>query len=106
MTPDIVARAGFGALSGSSGGGGFLLLLLAPLLSPLVLFFGFQLLRGLAKGLIRSPIALWNLPRTLTARKARRLERARKNREFWERQYGMGYTRENINQAPAERPKD
>ena len=100
MTNDIVARAGFGALSGSSGGGGFLLLLLALLLSPLVIYFVFRGLRELAKALIRSPVALWNMPRTLTASKASRLERARKNHEFWERQYGKGYTRESISQAP------
>jgi hypothetical protein len=106
MTPDIVARGGFGTLSGSSGGGGFLLLLLALILSPLVLYFGFRVLRGLAHDLVRSPVVLWNLPRTLAARKASRLERVRKNREFWERQYGKGYTRESINQVPGEKAKD
>ena len=55
--------------------------------------------------MLLSPVALWNLPRTLAARKASRLERARKNREFWERRYGKGYTRESINPAPGEKPK-
>lgn len=105
MTPDTLARGGAAAISGSSGGGGFLLLLLALLLSPLVLYFGFRVLVGLAKGLSRSPVALWNLPRTLAARKASRLERARKDREFWERQYGKGYTLESINPASGEKPK-
>jgi hypothetical protein len=105
MTPDTLARGGAGAISDSSGGGGFLLLLLALLLSPLVLYFGLCVLKGFAKCLIRSPAALWNLPRTLAARKASRLERARKDREFWERRYGKGYTLESINPAPGEKPK-
>lgn len=105
MTSDTFARAGTAAIGGSSGGGSFLLLLLALLLAPLALYFGFRMLERLAKGLIRSPVALWNLPRTLAARKARRLERARKEREFWERQYGKGYTLESIAPSPGEKPK-
>ena len=76
-------------------------MMLGVLFLPLLIFVLWHLLKQVTAAAFRLPGALLRLPKRLNARRERQAQAKRRHREYWEKQYGKGYTLESINPSRA-----